>query len=94
MTGTRTLRAVPDPPLPTCPRFRRSAGDEDAIPLVTLERVLESPPLDELLDQGLDAVLRKDHDAALRAYQAARELAPSDPVVAANLHRLASLLPA
>ena len=56
-----------------------------------MERVLEAPPLDELLDRGLEAVLRKDHDAALRAYQAAYELAPGDPVVAANLHRLDAL---
>lgn len=96
MSGTRTLFAVPDPPLPTCPRFGRGAIEDGPVPLISMRGMLScaGPPADlsELLERGVEAVLRKDHSAALRAYRAAYELAPTDPTVAANVDRLEKLL--
>lgn len=45
-----------------------------------------------LLEQALDAMLRKDHHAALRIYLAAQRLAPEDRTVVANIERLQLLL--
>lgn len=80
--------AAPAAPLPfptrsDAPPFEVHAGD--------------APPglfpsmLDQLLDAGLDAMLRRDLDDAWRLFSAANRLAPNNPTIIANLKRLQAL---
>lgn len=48
-------------------------------------------PFTSLWDQALDALLRKDHATALRAFEEAQLLRPDDQKVAANIRRLRDL---
>lgn len=45
-----------------------------------------------LVEQAVDALLRRDHRAALEAYQRALALAPDNRTIGANVERLHSLL--
>ncbi len=45
----------------------------------------------ELWDVGVDALLRKDYSAAMRAFVSARDLQPEDPKVVANIQRLEAM---
>lgn len=70
---------------------------------IDLRAVLDEPDPDpefqhqvwaEAVEAGVDALLRKDHEAALRAYRRAQAVRPEDTMVAANVRRLTRMVAA
>ncbi|MFO0579343.1 MAG: response regulator [Polyangia bacterium] len=75
-TKPATMPSTDKPPLPE-PRAGRSAE--------------KRPCFEELFEQGVDALLRKNYAASCEAFAAAAELRPGDTRVVANLKRLRAL---
>jgi CheY-like chemotaxis protein len=73
---------APAPPVPPAPVA--AAAPQAALPA-------NDEAFKRVLDEGVEALLSKSYPDALSAFQRARELRPSDPLVAANLKRLAQL---
>lgn len=85
------------------PPYSRSRSDHDdrrvtvEVPALvdTAERSQAVDPartVSALVEDAVDALLRKDHRAALRAYLDAHAIAPSDRTIAGNVERLRMLL--
>ncbi|MCL2723393.1 MAG: DUF4388 domain-containing protein [Polyangiaceae bacterium] len=53
--------------------------------------VQSTKTFDELYDEGIDAILRRRFEDALRAFNEANVVRPGDPCVRANLERLAQM---
>ncbi len=93
--------------LPDPPSFAGEGTRASAIPLLTLGTIDEATPnlfrsvatvprparsLGALIDEAIDALLRKDLEAALHAYRQAQVLAPENRTIVGNVERLTKLL--
>lgn len=82
------------------PALEPSESDTTIPPHTPPPRVVPAPPpppkdvearVNGLLDEGLDALLTRDYEAAWRVFSEANELKPGNPVVTANLARIRQL---
>lgn len=83
--------AAPVLPGPAGPARSGPATGPDPAPSPAAPAPSEAQRFGELWDEGILALLRKDHETALRVFVEARRLRPDDARVVANLKRLEDL---